>query len=188
MVSDDGERTMLNDPSVADFIGSERRLSGGDTSVLGLNARILAPTTNAWLREEIPRTDLEWIVLDLSDPSFASLVDEDLARAWQRRGAGLVIKATRREWSRVETRTNARGLWVIITNGPDEVEVLSSEGSIRFMPPTTDLVLDSTGAGDAFVGALGHYLANGDPVERAARQATHAAVAFVTDRDAGSDH
>ena len=54
------------------------------------------------------------------------------------------------------------GVRLLVTLGASGVALLSADGSVqRVPPPKTPAVVDTTGAGDAFVGAFGHGLAVG---------------------------
>ena len=68
---------------------------------------------------------------------------------------------------------------VVITLGPDGA-VFSDGGSTKHVPSPEVEVVDTTGAGDAFVGALAAKLARGDPLEDAVAYAVRAGAAAVT--------
>jgi ribokinase len=67
----------------------------------------------------------------------------------------------------------------VITLGPDGA-VFSDGGSTKHVPSPEVEVVDTTGAGDAFVGALAAKLARGDPLEDAVAYAVRAGAAAVT--------
>ncbi|GAB3919619.1 ribokinase [Microlunatus endophyticus] len=68
---------------------------------------------------------------------------------------------------------------VLITLGGDGC-VVADEGGVDQIPGVTVEAVDSTGAGDAFVGALGYYLARGDELRSAASWANRIAALSVT--------
>lgn len=68
---------------------------------------------------------------------------------------------------------------VLVTLGAQGVVVVDGEGSLH-LPAVPVEVVDSTGAGDAFIGALAVFLAEGLPLGSAARRACAAAALSVT--------
>jgi ribokinase len=68
---------------------------------------------------------------------------------------------------------------VLITLGGDGC-VVADEAGVDEIPGVTVEAVDSTGAGDAFVGALGYYLARGDELRSAASWANRIAALSVT--------
>jgi ribokinase len=83
-----------------------------------------------------------------------------------------------------EAETAARGLlergagMVILTLGERGSLLVNSDGSAH-VPATPVKALDTTGAGDAFVGSLGYFLAAGKPLTEAMRRANHIAAISV---------
>ena len=75
------------------------------------------------------------------------------------------------------------GAPVIVTLGARGVIVVSPEGAQPITPPYAEVV-DTTGAGDAFAGALAAELACGSPLMDAARLAVRAATLSTTARGA----
>jgi ribokinase len=69
---------------------------------------------------------------------------------------------------------------VIVTAGGDGAYVCRAGRSVLHMPAPRVPVVDTTGAGDAFVGALAVRLRSGDTVEDAAQYAVQAAAISVT--------
>jgi ribokinase len=69
---------------------------------------------------------------------------------------------------------------VVITLGADGALVLAPGGAADHVPAVPAAVQDTTGAGDAFNGALAARLADGEPLEDAVRFATAAASLSVT--------
>ncbi|MBO0812438.1 MAG: ribokinase [Microlunatus sp.] len=67
---------------------------------------------------------------------------------------------------------------VLITLGEDGCVVADADGTDH-LPGVAVEAVDSTGAGDAFVGALGYFLARGDELREAARRANRIAAESV---------
>ncbi len=76
----------------------------------------------------------------------------------------------------------ARG--VLITLGSRGVLVVDGDKTLQFIAAEQVKAVDTTGAGDAFVGSLGYFLAVGRPIEDAARRAC--AVATLTVQKMGA--
>ena len=72
---------------------------------------------------------------------------------------------------------------VIATLGPEGALVVTNDAAIEIDAPPVDAV-DTTGAGDAFIGNLAYALDRGEEVEAAARFACYAATLSVTRRGA----
>lgn len=87
-------------------------------------------------------------------------------------------------WDRIRERFAERGLQrVLVTLGGDGSVVLDSEAAgpkVTRIPPTTVKAVDTTGAGDAFTGAVAARLAAGDPLAAAAAFASVAAALAAT--------
>jgi ribokinase len=83
-----------------------------------------------------------------------------------------------------EAETAARGLlergagMVILTLGERGSLLVNSDGNAH-VPATPVKALDTTGAGDAFVGSLAYFLAAGKPLTEAMRRANHIAAISV---------
>lgn len=85
-------------------------------------------------------------------------------------------------WARVRAAFEARGLrQVVVTLGARGSVVLDSAGA-NFVPPTRVQAVDTTGAGDAFTGALATRLAAGAELVPAATFASVAAALATTGR------
>jgi ribokinase len=68
---------------------------------------------------------------------------------------------------------------VIVTLGPRGALLVTGEGHLH-VAGVPAIAIDTSGAGDAFCGALATFLAGGDPLPRAARKANTAASVSVT--------
>ena len=85
-------------------------------------------------------------------------------------------------WEGVRAEFFSRGLpRVVVTLGRHGAVVLDSlSGAVSFVPPTPVEAVDTTGAGDAFTGALASRLAAGEDLVPAARFASVAAALATT--------
>ena len=68
---------------------------------------------------------------------------------------------------------------VVVTRGAGGASISSAEVSERLAAPTVDRVVDTTGAGDAFVGTLAAVLAQGRGLRRAVEEGQRAGAAVV---------
>lgn len=88
------------------------------------------------------------------------------------------------EWDRIRVRFAERGLQrVLVTLGGEGSVVLDSQAAgptVTKIAPTPVKVVDTTGAGDAFTGAMAARLAAGDALAAAARFASVAAALATT--------
>ncbi len=69
--------------------------------------------------------------------------------------------------------------YTIVTAGR-EGSFIMYDGHVWHIPALGGPGVDSTGAGDSFVGALVYYLSNGDDLIEASRKANHVAAISVT--------
>jgi ribokinase len=69
---------------------------------------------------------------------------------------------------------------LVVTLGARGAELVESDGTVRTQPPFPVVPVDSTGAGDAFCGALGARLAAGDDLDAAIRWAAAAGALATT--------
>jgi ribokinase len=76
------------------------------------------------------------------------------------------------------------GQALVVTLGPRGVEVITDSGVVAIAGERVDVV-DTTGAGDCFVGALAARLSAGDDIDAAARLANRAASLCVQRSGAG---
>lgn len=90
--------------------------------------------------------------------------------------------AAESDWDEVRERFADRGIpQVLVTLGSKGSVVLDSvESSVTLVPPTTVSAVDTTGAGDAFTGAVAVRLAAGDSLADAAAFASVAAALATT--------
>jgi ribokinase len=68
---------------------------------------------------------------------------------------------------------------VVVTRGAEGASISDGETSERLAAPTVDRVVDTTGAGDAFVGTLAAVLAQGRSLGRAVEEGQRAGAAVV---------
>lgn len=130
-----------------------------------------------------PAADVPQQLLDYADPLVVNEFE-----------AGLVLHATA-PTNQAEAATAAKALAtqsrsVIITLG-EQGSVLCYDGRVIPIDPVIvkdEDVVDTTGAGDAFVGVLAAELADGLSLEAAARKATEAAALTVTQPGASTSY
>ena len=76
---------------------------------------------------------------------------------------------------------------VVVTRGAGGTSISGAEATARLAAPVVDRVVDTTGAGDAFVGTLAAVLARGCSVRRAVEQGQSAGAAVVASPGARAD-
>jgi ribokinase len=76
---------------------------------------------------------------------------------------------------------------VIATLGADGVLLVTAEGATH-VPTVPVAPVDTTGAGDAFIGSFSHFLADGSKIERALHWAVRYAAHSVTSRGAQNSY
>ncbi|MFF4606194.1 ribokinase [Streptomyces sp. NPDC001339] len=116
-----------------------------------------------------PATALAPELLAVADPL---VVNEHEARQLSGRADG-----TPAEWAQALRDHGARS--VVVTLGGDGALVLDASGAVE-IPGVRVKAVDTTGAGDAFTGALATCLARGDALPAAARFAVRVGAAAVT--------
>ncbi len=92
--------------------------------------------------------------------------------------AGGSAEGTPEDWARALCEQGARS--VVVTLGGDGALVVDGEGGTGRVPGVKVEAVDTTGAGDAFTGALATRLARGDSLTDAARFAVRVGAAAVT--------
>ncbi|MEU8914787.1 ribokinase [Streptomyces nigrescens] len=116
-----------------------------------------------------PTADLAPELLSVADPL---VVNEHEARQLSR-----LTDGTPAEWAQALRDRGARS--VVVTLGGDGALVLDASGAEN-VPGVRVRAVDTTGAGDAFTGALATRLARGDALPEAARFAVRVGAAAVT--------
>lgn len=176
-VADDGENTIVVVP------GANARVDG--TAVAG-HAALVAAAAVVVVQGEIPRTGTERaaasstgrLVVNLApvvdvDPAVLRAADPLVLNEHE---APLLLAALGAPATGADADGLARGLLahgvrsVVLTLGGRGA--LVADGTVPVLVPAPRVpVVDTTGAGDAFVGALAHRLARGDDLVAAARTA-----------------
>ncbi|MFC0601028.1 ribokinase [Streptomyces palmae] len=139
--------------------------------------RAVPPITRVVLNPSpVPPTELPAEVLAACDPL---VVNEHEARVLlgESRGVG----DTPGEWAAALLALGPRS--VVVTLGAAGALAADRQGAVLVPSPRVTAV-DTTGAGDAFTGALGHRLAAGDDLPTAVRYAVRVGAASVTRRGA----
>ena len=189
-VSDDGENSIIvvsgaNASVDADFVAARREavaeadivLLQGEIPVQGFTEAIRLATGRIVINlapvVEVPREDLL-----RADPLVAN--EHEAGLILTQLGAN-DIPDTEEEMARALIAQGFAS--VVLTRGPRGAVVAEGAELNAIATPTVEAV-DSTGAGDAFVGALVHRLAAGDALIDAARHATQVGAFAATRRGA----
>ncbi len=88
----------------------------------------------------------------------------------------------------VEALIHAGVLSVVMTLGPEGALIGTSDGAIDSVPSASVDVVDTTGAGDAFVGGVAHRLLAGDGLAEAARFGARVGAFACTGRGAQTSY
>ncbi|MFH9420685.1 ribokinase [Streptomyces sp. NPDC017529] len=115
---------------------------------------------------------------DSLDPELLAAADPLVVNeheAQQLAGSG---EGTPEDWAQALREQGARS--VVVTLGGDGALVVDGEGGTDRVPGVKVEAVDTTGAGDAFTGALATRLARGDSLTEAARFAVRVGAAAVT--------
>jgi len=129
------------------------------------------------------------VVLNLSPyaempAELLSLTDVLLVNATE---AAQLLGAELGDWSATRDQLRAKGVAAaVVTLGGDGAVVLDDEVSTVAAEPVQ--VVDTTGCGDAFTGAVAHRLARGEPLVEAARFAARVAARAATAPGAQSSY
>lgn len=129
------------------------------------------------------------VVLNLSP--FAEVPDELLSCTdvllVNAAEAAQLLDAELGDWSATRDRVRARGVGAaVVTLGGDGAVVLDDE--VTTVAAESVEVVDTTGCGDAFTGAVAHGLAHGEPLVEAARFAARVAAQAATAPGAQSSY
>ncbi|UNO42237.1 ribokinase [Streptomyces sp. MST-110588] len=114
---------------------------------------------------------------DRLDPELLAVADPLVVNEHEARQLSGTDGGTPREWARALRERGARS--VVVTLGGDGALVSDSSGETG-IPGVRVRAVDTTGAGDAFTGALAVRLARGDSTADAARFAVRVGAAAVT--------
>lgn len=186
-VADAGENSIVVVP------GANARLRPGD--VEGVMPR-LAPSV-VLLQMEIPVETVERAVLlgrasgarVLLDPAPAprglspallGAVDVLMPNEGELATLAGMPAGTEEDAARAAQALRERGIAVVVVKRGEHGALIVDERGARAVPAPRVAVVDTTGAGDCFDGALAVALAEGHDLDRAARFATHAAALACT--------
>lgn len=169
LVDSQGRRSLYVEP------GANNLLSEDDLSLeITAQARLIHLTSFAsedqlalqeWLAERLP----PWVALSFAPGQiYTRLGREPLAKILRRTGILFVNKREAEELGRVELLRRCGCRIVVETLGPEGSRVTHTGG--RFCTPAfPTAVVDTTGAGDAFVAGFLLGWLRGEPLERCAR-------------------
>ncbi|WP_425955411.1 ribokinase [Xylanimonas sp. McL0601] len=188
VVAADGENSIVVVP------GANAAVDGG---FVGGHAEKIAAASVVVVSCEIPRDGVEAaaraatgrVVLNLApvielDPKVVRLADPLVVNEHEARGAltmlGGAAVGTATGHADVARALVAAGVRsVVVTLGAAGALVATADGVVVVQAPRVTAV-DTTGAGDAFIGALAHRLAAGDELDDAARFAVRVGAYAVT--------
>ncbi len=174
-----GENAIVVDPGANAAITQEQ---------LGTARDVLAAAGVTLLQLEIPLDVVRWAAeisegIVVLNPAPAQQLSEELLAAVD------VLVPTRHELQLLTGSpdpSSARALPAptsVVTLGPEGAAIVTATEVVEVPAPVVDVV-DTTGAGDAFVGALGEALDRGVALEAAVRRAVVAGALAVTQRGA----
>jgi fructose-1-phosphate kinase PfkB-like protein len=107
-------------------------------------------------------------------PTIVDTRDEPLRRAMEEQPT--IVKINRSEFDSTFGQAPRSSTWIVITDGPRDVEIFSASGSWRITPPKIDVV-SAVGSGDAFAAGLAAALVDGEEMPQACLLATACAAA-----------
>jgi ribokinase len=173
-VDGSGENTIVVSP------GANARVGASDVEAAG---DVLAGAAVTLLQHEVPGSAVSAAIAAAGgtvvlNPAPARALAREVDVLVPNRGE--LVKLARREGDPVElARGLERAKAVVVTLGAEGVAVVEGERVERIEAPRVHAV-DSTGAGDAFCGALAQALADGADLVEAARWAVRVAAVSVT--------
>jgi ribokinase len=189
-VAADGENSIVVVPGANGSVGRDAVAEHG---------HLVGAADVVVLQGEIPRDGIEAaaraargrVVLNLApvlalDPEVLRLADPLVVNEHEARGALAILCAgagpgNDADHARVAGELVAAGVRsVVVTLGPAGALVAVPRHEVVAVPAPAVTVVDTTGAGDAFVGALAHRLAAGDGLVAAARLAARVGAYAVT--------
>lgn len=206
-VAQDGENSIVVVPGTNASVGSDlvsrhsEQIGAADVVVCqgeipreGIEA--LAPLVRGrFVHNPAPVIDLDPAVLLASDPLVlneheAALVLEQLTAAARDR-TGAIPKGSAEAGAPVRAVPEAMATALLAAGIPSVIITLGAEGALvvdgdglTHIPAAPVRAVDTTGAGDAFIGALATALARGDALREAARFASRVGAFAVTGRGA----
>jgi ribokinase len=173
-VDGSGENTIVVSP------GANAQVGAGDVQAAG---EVLSGAAVTLLQHEVPASAVDAAIgaaggTVVLNPAPARALTREVDVLVPNRGE--LARLARREGDPVElARGLERARAVVVTLGSEGVVVVESERAERIEAPRVNAV-DSTGAGDAFCGALAQALADGAELVEAARWAVRVAAVSVT--------
>jgi ribokinase len=173
-VDGSGENTIVVSP------GANAHVGAGDVEAAG---EVLAGAAVTLLQHEVPGSAVSAAIaaaggIVVLNPAPARALAREVDVLVPNRGE--LSKLARREGDPVDlARGLERAKAVVVTLGAEGVAVVEGERVERIEAPRVHAV-DSTGAGDAFCGALAQALADGADLVEAARWAVRVAAVSVT--------
>lgn len=187
VVGPDGDNTIVVSPganarlSPADVAAAREAVAG--SAVVSLQWEIPPETVRAAARAAHEAGSR--VVLNPSpvprelDPELLAAADPLVVNEHEARQLAQASGGTPAQWAHALRERGARS--VVVTLGPEGALVLGAEDAEPVAVPGIEVTaVDTTGAGDAFTGALAARLAAGDDVAEAARFAVRVGAASVT--------
>ncbi len=189
VVEHSGENTIIVSPAANGALTPEHAavpdLNADDVLCLCLEVPLPAVLAAARAAQQVGAR----VVLNLSP--FAEVPDELLSATdvllVNASEAAQLLGEKLGDWSATRDRLRARGVGcAVVTLGGDGAFVLDDE--VTEVSAESVEVVDTTGCGDAFTGAVAHRLARGEPLVEAARFAAHVAAQAATAPGAQSSY
>lgn len=197
-VADDGENSIVVLPGANGAVGpgivAEHADAIGAAAVVVLQCEIPGGATEAAARAAGGRVLLNLAPALPLDPEVVRLADPLVVNEHEARGALAILRdgalvADGDDHARVARDLLAAGVRsAVVTLGRAGALVAVPGREVVAVPAPTVTAVDTTGAGDAFVGALAHRLAEGDGLVEAARFAVRVGAYAVTGQGAQASY